>query len=68
MTLVKDKEEAKALGLEIDHDDLKALNGTVDFALEPHGTQPKGHILNKIMYAKRKAGKFAGYNKKSKAV
>ena len=66
-TLVKDEEEAKALGLEVDHNDLKALNGTVDFALEPHGTQPKGHILNKIIQAKRKAGKFAGYNKKTKA-
>ena len=63
-TLVKDEEEAKALGLEIDHDDTKALNGKVNFALEPHGAQPKGHPLGKIIAQKRKTGKFAGYNKK----
>jgi hypothetical protein len=64
VTLVKDEEEAKALGLEIDHDDLKALKGKVDFALEPHGAQPAGHPLGKVIAQKRKAGKFAGYNKK----
>ena len=65
VTLVKGEEEAKALGLEIDHDDLLALNGKKDFALEPHGGQPKGHPLGKIIAQKRKAGKFAGYNKKT---
>ena len=64
VTLVKDEEEAKALGLEIDHDDLLALNGKKDFALEPHGAQPAGHPLGKVIAQKRKAGKFAGYNKK----
>ena len=62
--VVKDPEEARALGLEVDHDDTHALHGSKDFALEPHGTQPKGHPLQKIILAKRKAGKFAGYNNK----
>jgi len=64
VTLVKDEEEAKALGLEIDHNDLLALNGKRDFALEPHGAQPAGHPLGKVIAQKRKAGKFAGYNNK----
>ncbi|MAK37803.1 MAG: hypothetical protein CMC15_16715 [Flavobacteriaceae bacterium] len=61
--LVKDQEEAFALGLDIDHDDSHAIHGEKDFALEPHGTQPAGHPLQKIILAKRKAGKFAGYSK-----
>tara|TARA_R100000005_G_scaffold95857_1_gene79166 strand:+ start:175 stop:945 length:771 start_codon:yes stop_codon:yes gene_type:complete len=62
-TIVDDKEQAKALGLEVDHDDTHALNGTKDFALEPHGQQPKGSRLAKLLIEKRKAGKFAGYGK-----
>lgn len=62
--LVTGQEEARALGLEIDHDDSHALHGSTDFALEPHGTQPKGHPLGKLILAKRKANLFAGYNTK----
>ena len=63
VTVVTDEEEAKALGLEVDHDDTHALNGDEDFALEPHGTMPKGHPWGKAIIEKRKQGKFAGYHK-----
>ena len=35
-------EEAAALGLELDHDDSHAYDGTTSFALLVHGTQAAG--------------------------
>jgi hypothetical protein len=35
-------EEAEEKGLEIDHDEIHAILGIVNFGLLVHGTQPKG--------------------------
>jgi hypothetical protein len=56
-------DEAKAKGLEIDHDDSHAYSGDKSFALLLHGTQPKGSIASKALSALRKLG-WTGYKKK----
>lgn len=51
-TVVRDKQEAKALRLPVDHDDRYAIAADRDFALLLHGVQPKGSGLNrKLMLA-----------------
>jgi hypothetical protein len=55
-------EEAKALGLDIDHTDDLAISGSDDFALVIHGSQPAGSDASKALSANRKKG-FTGYSK-----
>ena len=54
------KDEADALGLEIDHTDDLAISGSDDFALLIHGSQPAGSIASKALSANKKKG-FTGY-------
>ena len=54
-------DEAKALGLDIDHTDDLAISGSDDFALVIHGSQPAGSDASKALAANRKKG-FTGYN------
>ncbi len=58
-------EEAKKLGLKIDHDDKLAYGTNKPFALLLHGTQPKGSTAAKALSALRADG-FTGYSKKVK--
>ena len=55
--VVYSEEEAQQLGLEIDDDDSHAADPTKnkDFALLIHGTQPKGSVAGKAVYAINKA-------------
>lgn len=55
-------DEAKAKGLEIDHDDSHAYTGDKSFALLLHGTQPKGSVASKALSVLRKLG-WKGYSK-----
>ena len=57
-------DEAKALGLDIDHTDDLAISGSDDFALVIHGSQPAGSDASKALAANRKKG-FTGYNAKA---
>jgi hypothetical protein len=58
------KEEADALGLEIDHTDDFAISGVDDFALLIHGSQPAGSDASKALAANKKKG-FTGYQQKA---
>lgn len=58
------KEEAEALGLEIDHTDDFAISGVDDFALLIHGSQPAGSDASKALAANKKKG-FTGYQQKA---
>jgi len=60
-------EQAKALGLEIDHDDSHAYGSDRPFALLLHGTQPKGSESAKALSALKSQG-FTGYSKKHEPV
>jgi hypothetical protein len=61
--VVFSEDEAKQLGLEIDHDDSHAANPLVgDFALLIHGTQPAGTDAAAAKSKLKKAG-WAGYGK-----
>lgn len=55
-------DEAKAKGLEIDHDDSHAYASDKSFALLLHGTQPKGSVASKALSVLRKLG-WKGYSK-----
>jgi len=55
------KDEADALGLEIDHTDDLAISGSDDFALVIHGAQPAGSEASKAISTNRKKG-FTGYS------
>lgn len=61
-TTVFSIEEARSLGLEVDHDDSHAHTGTANFANLLHGTQPKGSAAAAAFKRLRAAGK-GGYNK-----
>ena len=54
-------DEAKALGLDIDHTDDLAISGSDDFALGIHGSQPAGSDASKALAANSKKG-FTAYN------
>lgn len=54
-------EQAEALGLEIDHDDSHAYEGTESFALLLHGTQAAGTPASGALKRLRSAG-FTGYS------
>ena len=56
-------EEARELGLEIDHDDSHAYASDKSFALLLHGKQRKDTLAAKAMSALRKAG-YRGYSQK----
>jgi protein gp88 len=56
-------EEARELGLEIDHDDSHAFASDKSFALLLHGTQGKDTLAANAMSALRKAG-YRGYSQK----
>ena len=56
-------EEAKALGLDIDHTDDFAISGSDDFALVLHGSQPAKSKASKALSELKKKG-FTGYSKK----
>lgn len=58
--VVYTEEQAKELGLEIDHDDSHAYTAGPSFALLLHGTQPKGTEANLALRVLRKAKK-GGY-------
>lgn len=60
--VVKSIDEAKQLGLEIDHDDSHAYNEGPSFALLVHGQQPAGSLFAKAWSALKKAG-IGGYGK-----
>jgi hypothetical protein len=53
--------EAEARGLEIDHDDSHAYEGTENFALLLHGTQPAGSLAAAAWQQLKNIGK-AGYH------
>ena len=57
-------DEAKALGLDIDHTDDLAISGSNDFVLVIHGSQPAGSDASKALAENRKKG-FTGYNSKA---
>jgi len=58
--VVFSEDEAKQLGLEIDHDDSLLWKGDKDFALLLHGNQPAGSMAGKAWYQIHKHGK-GGY-------
>jgi hypothetical protein len=60
--VVYSEADAKALGLEIDHDDSHAMAHGPDFALLIHGTQPPGSDASKAVQTLRNAGNF-GYGR-----
>ena len=59
------KDEADALGLDIDHTDDLAISGVDDFALLIHGSQPAGSDASKALSANKKKG-FTGYQQRVK--
>ncbi len=65
--VVYSEEQAAGLGLEIDHDDRKAMVNGPSFALLIHGTQPAGSNASKKLAKLRKKG-YTGYNKKNRVV
>jgi hypothetical protein len=62
--VVANEEEAKQLGLEIDHTDFLAYGQDKSFALVVHGRQPKGSQMGKESYKNMKKG--LGYSRKKK--
>jgi len=63
--VVYTEEEAAGLGLEIDHDDSHCF-GDKPFALLVHSPQRAGSEAQASINARRKQGKFTGYNKTKK--
>lgn len=61
--VVKNEEEAAALGLEVDHDDSHCF-GDKPFALLVHGVQPAGSVWSKAITDRKKNNQFVGYSKK----
>jgi hypothetical protein len=57
--------EAKLLGLEIDHDDSHAFNPGPSFALLLHGTQPAGSPAAKAWSALKMVGKGGYHNQRT---
>jgi hypothetical protein len=64
--VILDAKEAEALSLEIDHDDMHAIEGTESFALLIHGTQPKGSDASKAIRKLKADGVKYSYNKKTR--
>jgi hypothetical protein len=59
--VVFSEDEAKALGLSLDHDDCHAMTEGPSFALLLHGTQPKDSQAGRAVQSMRAAGTFSGY-------
>jgi len=64
--VVKSVQEARMMGLPIDHDDSHAYGGDVSFALLVHGQQPAGSIWAKAWATLKKLG-IGGYGKTKEA-
>jgi hypothetical protein len=62
--VVLSEDEAKRLGLALDHDDSHAMNPGPSFALLIHGMQPAGSPASKAITMLRRQGEF-GYGKKA---
>jgi hypothetical protein len=60
--VVPSEEQARELGLEIDHDDTHAWQGTKHFALLIHGTQPAGSPMAKAWEKVKREG-HGGYTR-----
>lgn len=60
--VVKDVQEARMMGLPIDHDDSHCYSGDKSFALLIHGQQPAGSIFAKAWSTLKKQG-IGGYGK-----
>ena len=65
-TVVYHPDEAKELGLKIDHDDSLAKYGTESFALLLHGVQPAKSEASKAQSRMRREGIKFSYNRKGK--
>jgi len=61
--VVKNDEEASALGLEVDHDDSHCF-GDNPFALLVHGIQPAGSEWGAAIRDRKAKGQFVGYGSK----
>jgi len=62
--VVLTEEEAQKEGLELDHDDSKAVLQGGNFALLVHGSQPAGSVAGKMVYRyRRKMGGFGQYGR-----
>ncbi len=60
--VVLTEEDATKEGLELDHDDSKAVSQGGNFALLVHGSQPAGSVASKMVYLyRRKMGGFGQY-------
>lgn len=57
--VVYTEKEALDKGLEIDHDDSKAVYGDVSFALLLHGVQPKGSVASTALRALNGVGSYS---------
>ena len=57
--VVYSEEEAVQKGLDIDHDDSKAIYGTASFALLLHGVQPAGSIAAKALKELKGVGSYS---------
>ncbi len=66
--VVKNEEEADAMGLEVDHDDTHCYKQDGPFALLVHGNQPAGSEWRKAISARKKNNQFVGYSKKTQKV
>lgn len=64
--VVYSEQQAKELGLEIDHDDTHAYKGDNSFALLIHGSQPKGSEASNALQELKKEG-WTGYTKKGRS-
>ena len=62
--VVLSEQEAKDLGLELDHDDSHAMQDGPSFALLIHGSQPSGTPAAKAIAALRQQGEF-GYGERA---
>ena len=64
--VVYSEQEARTLGLDIDHDDTHAAFGYTSFALLIHGTQPKGSKAGDALKAMKANGTQYSYSKAGK--
>ncbi len=62
--VVFSEDEALALSLEVDHDDMHAIEGTENFALLIHGVQPSGTDASKAIKAMKQNGTKYSYSNK----
>lgn len=63
VVVVSHPDEAKAMEVQVDHDDSHAYNGVKKFALVLHGAQPKGSDASAATSRMRKEGVKFGYSR-----